>query len=733
MQPENQLNKSSHYRNSLYYLLLLLVLVWIAYWPISFYIYSLKNDALNYFLPVRKLVSESYHHGILPLWTPYLNLGYPIHGDMQSGVWNPVVQLFSLFGSYHLYTLQLETILYVYASGAGMFYLLKYFNVHPYANLLASVAYMLCGFNSDSAQFLNWITASSCLPFLFLFYYRLLKENRLKWALATSLILFIFFTSAYPADFILSLYLMIALFIWNFYQTERSPKNIFPWKRVILVHLVLLTAFTLLSTPAILSYFQSLPLTERGTGASFEQAMSNSMHPFLLSSYTTPLGVWKMPGVAETDPLERNSYIGLISFILLILSFLNKTKDPVQRFSKWALIIFLLFSLGEFAGVRTISYFLLPLMNTFRHPANAKLFTTFFACLLAAFAFNNLQNGQSETKKIKKAIVITFLILFITWICSLFTPLSLFSFHQSTSGQNNTGITLNLKAFLDKLSFSDIVLINSVLQIVFLFLAWKFTAKRLRAKALLILGIFNCILFTMLFQPFTVVQTKRASAIQKLITANSVPGYPIPDIKGSLESNSKDNEKYFSDIGCLALYNKKIGRSEYRITPSNLNLQNNFWFNKKFRELIMGYPLLYRADILTDTSKFRQSITDSTNYWAFLNKAGGATHHYKKDSSCMITVSKFSPNIMEGTITSSYNGFYVLLQNYYPRWKLYVDNKKEEIDITNISFMGFKIPEGSHHFSLRYEANDIKLAFLLSVITLILIIISFFTRLSKLF
>lgn len=126
MQPENQLNKSSHYRNSLYYLLLLLVLVWIAYWPISFYIYSLKNDALNYFLPVRKLVSESYHHGILPLWTPYLNLGYPIHGDMQSGVWNPVVQLFSLFGSYHLYTLQLETILYVYASGAGMFYLLKY-------------------------------------------------------------------------------------------------------------------------------------------------------------------------------------------------------------------------------------------------------------------------------------------------------------------------------------------------------------------------------------------------------------------------------------------------------------------------------------------------------------------------------------------------------------------------------------------------------------------------------
>src|SRR5215203_2423085 len=95
----------------------------IAYWPLSLSLFSLKNDALNYFLPVRHLISESLQNGHLPFWSPYLNLGYPLHGDMQSGVWNPFVQLLSLFGSYTIRTLQYETLLYVYLSGIGMFLL----------------------------------------------------------------------------------------------------------------------------------------------------------------------------------------------------------------------------------------------------------------------------------------------------------------------------------------------------------------------------------------------------------------------------------------------------------------------------------------------------------------------------------------------------------------------------------------------------------------------------------
>src|SRR5687768_6130381 len=151
------------------YIALILFCCIIAYWPVSFFVYSLKNDALNYFLTVRFQVSEAISNGFWPFWSPYFNLGYPLHGDMQSGVWNPIVQIFSLFGPYTLRTLHYETLLYIFISGIGMFYLLKYFAIAKNVNLLVSISYMLCGYNSDSTQFLNWISSASFLPFVILF------------------------------------------------------------------------------------------------------------------------------------------------------------------------------------------------------------------------------------------------------------------------------------------------------------------------------------------------------------------------------------------------------------------------------------------------------------------------------------------------------------------------------------------------------------------------------------
>src|SRR5215213_5017340 len=138
------------------YLFVLLICCLAAYWPLSLHVFSLKNDALNYFLPVRYQISEAISSGYWPFWSPYFNLGYPLHGDMQSGVWNPFIQFASLFGSYTIRTLQYETLFYIYLSGIGMFCLCDFIFHYKPISLLCAVAYMLCGYNSDCAQFLNW-------------------------------------------------------------------------------------------------------------------------------------------------------------------------------------------------------------------------------------------------------------------------------------------------------------------------------------------------------------------------------------------------------------------------------------------------------------------------------------------------------------------------------------------------------------------------------------------------
>jgi hypothetical protein len=416
-----------------------------------------KNDALNYFLPTRYLVSESFHRFELPLWTPYLNMGYPLHGDLQAGVWNPIVQLLSLFGPYTLYTLQLETLFYIFMSGAGMFILLKHFQLHPHAALLGSVAYMLCGFNIDSAQFLNWIAGTAFLPFVILNYYRCITEKSLRYAIYTGFSLYLLFNCAYPADFIITLYLL--LFFYIFLTSPKFLSNIKSnWKSYLAIHLTIAIVFILFSLPAIISYLQSLPLMERGSGAGLEAAMSNALHPFTLSTLTLPASAWKMPGITITDPLERNSWFGITAFIFMIAAFVIKQPNRFARFSKWSIPVFLVFSFGEWGGLRLISYYFLPLMDSFRHPANAKMFTIFFAVILSAFTFHLFIIKAINFQVVKKhgglrLYLRSRFLLFLSFSLLIFSGPNFASFISSAK----QSIMEKASLFTDTATFTDLV------------------------------------------------------------------------------------------------------------------------------------------------------------------------------------------------------------------------------------------------------------------------------------
>jgi len=701
--------------NTFLALLILLLCCLLAYWPLTFHVFSLKNDALNYFLPVRYQISEAIHFGYWPFWSPYFNLGYPLHGDMQSGVWNPFVLIFSLFGPYTLKTLQYETLLYIYLSGMGMYFLAKFFFKDWRIALLSGAAFMLCGFNSDSSQFLNWISSASFLPFVFLFYYRTITECHWKMAICSGVFLYLLFSTAYPADFILTAYLLVFVFCWYVFQkNNRHKKNLWPQLKL---HFLMISCFLLLSAPAIISYTEFLPLTQRGTGASYKEVMSNPFHPFLLLSYLTPLTVWKAPFAALTDPLERNSFFGLITVALFLLSFFLKTDRRIIRFFKWAFVVSLIFSFGELGGLRIITYYLLPLMKAFRHPANAKIFTIFFACLLAGFSLQQVLKTTIKNS-VKKYIWYILLLSFIGLLFwSLTNPISIFSSHLS----GNAGA---IKIYLDRLGFSDILFINIMIQLPFLIMIYYWLIRKINLKWLLPAALLNSIIHTILFQPFTVIKKDTVTEIQKLLDTVQKPGYPIPDLNATLVSNSNSGMDFFKEIGTLNMYNKKIGRVAYRITPSNLLKQNEFWFNEKIRNILFQYPIFYKADTIiaiADTSKM--PLPEKKIILSERNIPG----NFSNNAAYSATVKKFTPLEWNIEIKSNDQGYYCLFQNYYPRWQLFIDGKKEIPDRCNISFIGFKLSPGRHFVSLRYKTADLKFAFLLSSISLVLIFVCLFS------
>ncbi|MGB0915932.1 MAG: hypothetical protein ACPGVI_07650, partial [Crocinitomicaceae bacterium] len=115
------------------------------FWPLSLGIYALQFDALDVFLPWRYFGSESIRQGIVPLWNPYQNGGYPFFADLQYSVWNPELFIVSLFGRYNATTIQLLYLFYLAVGGLGFRYLLIQFNLDKKVAFFGGVLFMLSG------------------------------------------------------------------------------------------------------------------------------------------------------------------------------------------------------------------------------------------------------------------------------------------------------------------------------------------------------------------------------------------------------------------------------------------------------------------------------------------------------------------------------------------------------------------------------------------------------------
>ena len=70
-------------------LFVIVVMVCAANWQLLFGFNSLQWDVANFWHPWRYFISECYTNGIVPIWDPYTQAGYPVHGDLQGPAYNP--------------------------------------------------------------------------------------------------------------------------------------------------------------------------------------------------------------------------------------------------------------------------------------------------------------------------------------------------------------------------------------------------------------------------------------------------------------------------------------------------------------------------------------------------------------------------------------------------------------------------------------------------------------------
>jgi hypothetical protein len=654
-----------HHNRGYYAVILLAALL--VYWPLTFNVFTLKNDALSYFLPWRYHISQSVQHGAFPFWSPYLYTGLPLHADIQSGVWNPIVLVFSLFTTYNMSVLQWETLLYIIFAGIGFFKLCRFFALHPAACLMMAIAYQCSGFMPDSGSFIPWIASAAWMPFVFYYFLQVITTPRRASAVKLGLSLFLLFSAGYPSFFIYTAYILLVISIihiiglWIKREWKRSFSKI-----AFLAGALLL--FGVLAAPAILSYYNFFPYYRRGSGASLDEAQFNPMRWKDTISFMFPQASYKIED--GNDISTRNAYFGLFPLIFLLLSF-SARWNRYQKIILVLTLISFLVSLGSATPVREWLYHALPFMDSFRHPGTMRIFAVGGLLLLAAFGLNGYLH-QPNDRQLK------------LWSALLLIPVSAAIVMGCVHGGYRVPeFSMNtIKQFLDASTPWTWMLIGGIIQLLFI-LPILFQSSITR-KELLTGSVLNVAIFTALSMPFTMVSQYRVKEVNAFV--RSFPeGFPA-DLAALPVLNRQEDSSVISVFGYSQFYNKRISIQDHVITPT----------------LTRRY-----ADFLGDAA-LRTAI--ATGPFARLDLPEGKG---------TVKLEKFVPDSVRFTVQNSEPTTFILVQQYHPSWKAFVDGRWTRIKPGLTAFMTIPLAPGNHVVSFRYEPTLIMVLAAIAVLVLL--------------
>ena len=664
-----------------------LLILFVAYLPVSTFLFFIKNDAFNGYFPPKFFMSESLHAGHLPLWNPYINYGIPQYGDMSSGYWNPLTWLIAGTVGYNVYTFTIEVLAYLFIGGIGMYKLCGYFKLQNKVRFIAAIAYMCCGYNVGHLQHFNWLSGAAFLPWC-VWSYLLLQQNfSIKNILQSVLLFYLFISSAHPGITIGAFYFFIALSIFLFFKNKNESGLTKRIKKFVITNSVLLIVLIILSAGMIVGYMDILPYFSRGDKVLLTESLKSPASPQSWISALLPLTTTKNDSFFATDISMRNIYFSLTLLLFFFLSIFQ--KNSWQKFFLYTGIAFLLLSSG---GIfKTFAYKFIPLIGYVRLNGEFIIFSLLCFIIIAAIELNKFIVEQKEFKGRIKWIYYSFeIILFVCIAFGLYKTINnhqgiLYSF-KNIASQN--GSSLKLKALIDSITFYDALWLQGIIQ---LFLIWgiKWCLIQRNWNYLARIVVADIVLATLLNLPFTGVGQASVADVQRVLNKSS-KGIPIPALQPVIKNDTISiYEKGL--VGDWSLYNKQIGVTREVSYPIRLNNTIKYF----------------------DTVETNPSLSLAQNDFLFS----------KNLNDTKPIVISFTGNKIVFTVNAADTGRIIYQQAFYPFW--FYDNGKEKKEVQQYAtnFIAVPIAKGENKIEITFEPQKVKVAMLISLIFFSMVVI----------
>lgn len=697
------------------------------------------SDVVSQTYPWLSLARDQILSGHFPFWNPTSLMGYPFFANYQMGIFYPTSFILLLGNLPQARTIQLlvQTLLGL----VFMFIYLRSLNLSKISSIMGAFIYTTAGHMTADFELSLGSRSVIWLP-LALYLINMFYKKRNYWLLLPlALSEFSIITAGQIQTFIFTNLIILAVILIKL----KSNFKVSLWVIFTLVLGAIATSVQLFPTAEL--FFHSVRLNDPHMAAlnygilPWKHLLTLFIGPDIFGNPSTGnyFGFW--------DYLESVGYIGIISSLLVYLSFLNRG----HRWLKVGLFVCLLFAFSN--PIAYLPYkFNIPLLNTsaasrFFYPMN------FFLTMLAAYGLDGLKNRKYTFKEM--IVPITILTLILIYFTS-----------------NSSIISLRNLLLPTGLFIAGVILI---------FLSSRH--KKLCQNGMLIIAIMICLdLLRFHYKYNSFVKPEFAfpstpvtdylkthpgrfiSTSSEVFPSNSWTPYHLDSLFGyenlapssiagyfaTMNTNNPsptNSERYLDsvmryDSPLLDLagvrYIVTLKRDKVRKIDPNGYLRDDSIDFFKYKPVFTDRAVvILENQIPVDLAYINYSPVITNDDTATLSKMLRATQpravftsdklvqiYTGKEKAEVVNLAQDLGGDISGEFDAKENGVLNIATTNYPGWQATLDGKPARIIKSNFLFVGIEVPPGKHSLSLKYRPISFTYGAIVSISAIVVLLLT---------
>lgn len=707
------------------------------------------GDIAHFAYPMKWYLWKTWKLGEWPFWYPNIFHGTPLLPLMHPGVFYPPSAFFLLkdfilaFNSYFLFH-HLVLMFSVYA-------LSRYWGVSKSASVFSAITALLGGYFLSLSSNYNQFHSVVWFPLVLLFYQKYIEEKRTGCLLIVSILLAFQVLAGGPESAVLSVLTIYASSLFWMKGEGYVEKTC---KIVAAVVLSLgLSAIQWIPTYHFLEHLT------RGEGVSFSHSTERSLELRSLADMILP--ETSQPFFnrekEERRVFLKSIYMGLIPLFILLTGVMHFRKDLFARFWIITFVAGVFFAFGRNNPMYFYIYSWVPFFDMLRFPPKF-LFLSAFA--LVFFSGRGLDFLANELSQRKMAWIVPLVALLLLAVFA-----TLIFFHFGNPGLNET-LVISGVAALGCLA----LYFNKMGQKTFIIFFLLLLVLDLMGKNAGLVPFINKSFYTETpvlakqignsadkFRVFSAEQIKisRFGGRPKKVRPQTSNRYVLSHleqrlvVRDDLHDNlgTTYNIAYADGIESMLLKDSGLWRriffasdqdrkkrilmrsnvkyqvgDDYEVSPSPevpLGIKKVEEFQDTLpRAFLVGESLRGREPHLLNTY-----YSDSFDPLQEVLLGEEVPTLTRSDFSGQVEKITYSPNKVELLTKQNGEGFLVLLDTYYPGWKVEVDGKPEHIYRANYFYRGVKLNAGQHVVKFSYIPEGFETGLRISLMTLVALLV----------